>query len=168
MELFRDDGCLTDEGLRAMTAGQLDELGRLETAEHLSYCNACMDRYTALLTADVLETPPRAMRGTGMSTIWVRLMQNTVGRVAVASVAAVLALSLWKTGTLTQITHLGDAVSTVLPASQSQPAEPETEPALLGKPVETRADRNSEGKLNLPLQKLLDGITHSTTKTPTT
>ena len=29
MEWFRDDGCLTDEGLRALTAGQLDELGRL-------------------------------------------------------------------------------------------------------------------------------------------
>ena len=36
MEWFRDDGCLTDEGLHALTAGQLDELGRLETAEHLS------------------------------------------------------------------------------------------------------------------------------------
>ena len=26
MEWFRDDGCLTDEGLRALTAGQLDEI----------------------------------------------------------------------------------------------------------------------------------------------
>ena len=51
MELFREDGCLTDEGLLAVTKGGLDELGRLETAEHLSYCDRCMDRYTALLTA---------------------------------------------------------------------------------------------------------------------
>ena len=107
MEWFRDDGCLTDEGLRALTAGQLDELGRLETAEHLSYCDACMDRYTALLTADALETPPRSMRGTVMSTIWVRLMQNTYGRVAVASVAAVLALSMWKAGNLGRIDPAG-------------------------------------------------------------
>lgn len=49
MELFREDGCLTDEGLLAVTKGGLDELGRLETAEHLSYCDRCMDRYTALL-----------------------------------------------------------------------------------------------------------------------
>ena len=28
MELFREDGCLSDEGLHALTAGQLDELGR--------------------------------------------------------------------------------------------------------------------------------------------
>ena len=48
MELFREDGCLSDEGLHALTAGQLDELGRLEAAEHLAYCDKCTDRYTAL------------------------------------------------------------------------------------------------------------------------
>lgn len=56
MELFDKNGCLTDEGLQALQAGWLDELGRLESAEHLSYCGKCMDRYTALLTADALET----------------------------------------------------------------------------------------------------------------
>ena len=50
MELFDKNGCLTDEGLQALQAGRLDELGRLETAEHLAYCDKCMDRYTALLT----------------------------------------------------------------------------------------------------------------------
>lgn len=49
MELFDKNGCLTDEGLQALQAGGLDELGRLETAEHLAYCDKCMDRYTALL-----------------------------------------------------------------------------------------------------------------------
>ena len=88
LELFREDGCLTDEGLQALRDGQLDELGRLEAAEHLSYCDKCMDRYTALLTADVLETPPRGVHGTIMTTIWVRLMQSTYGRVAVAGVMA--------------------------------------------------------------------------------
>ena len=62
MELFQENGCFTDEGLQAVAGGQLDELGRLEAAEHLSYCDKCMDRYTALLTADVLETPPKGMR----------------------------------------------------------------------------------------------------------
>ena len=94
MELFDQNGCLTEEGLHAVIGGQLDELGRLEAAEHLSYCDKCMDRYTALLTADVLEEPPRSARGAVMGTIWVRLMQNTWGRAAVAAVAAVLALEL--------------------------------------------------------------------------
>ena len=79
MELFREDGCMTDAGFRAMMDGQLDELGRLEAAEHLSYCDQCMDRYTALLTADALEKPPRSMQGAVMGTIWARLMQNTYG-----------------------------------------------------------------------------------------
>ena len=70
MELFREDGCLSDEGLHALTAGQLDELGRLEAAEHLAYCDKCTDRYTALLTADALADPPRDVRRTVMSTIW--------------------------------------------------------------------------------------------------
>ena len=169
MELFNENGCLTDEGLLAVTKGGLDELGRLETAEHLSYCDRCMDRYTALLTADALETPPKPLRGAVMSNIWVRLMQNTYGRVAVASVAAVLALSMWKSGTLGQITGLGSELSTILPPAQSQDAEPEPQkPEPLGKPVETRADRESAGKLPGPLQKLLDGVTNSPRTTPNT
>lgn len=169
MELFDQNGCLTEEGLHAVIGGQLDELGRLEAAEHLSYCDKCMDRYTALLTADVLEEPPRSARGAVMGTIWVRLMQNTYGRVAVASVAAVLALSMWKAGNLGRITRLGSELSIILPPAQSQDAEPEPQkPEPLGKPVETRADRESAGKLPRPLQKLLDGVTNSPRTTPNT
>ena len=88
MELFDKNGCLTDEGLQALQAGGLDELGRLETAEHLSYCDKCMDRYTALLTADALEMPPHSAHKAVMTAIWVRLMQNTWGRAAVAGAGA--------------------------------------------------------------------------------
>ena len=70
MELFDKNGCLTDEGLQALQAGGLDELGRLETAEHLSYCDKCMERYTALLTADALETPPHSAHKAVMAAIW--------------------------------------------------------------------------------------------------
>ena len=99
MELFDKNGCLTDEGLQALQAGGLDELGRLETAEHLAYCDKCMDRYTALLTADALETPPHSAHKAVMAAVWVRLMQNTWGRAAVAGVAAVLAFTMWRSGT---------------------------------------------------------------------
>ena len=88
MELFDAKGCLSEEGLQALVGGQLDETQRLEAAEHLAYCDRCMDRYTALLTDDVLEQPPRSARGAVMGTIWIRLMQNTWGRAAVATVAA--------------------------------------------------------------------------------
>ena len=169
MELFDKNGCLTDEGLQALQAGGLDELGRLETAEHLSCCDKCMDRYTALLTADALETPVHSAHKAVMTAIWVRLMQNTYGQVAVASVAAVLALSMWKAGNLGRITRLGSELSIILPPAQSQDAEPEPQkPEPLGKPVETRADRESAGKLPRPLQKLLDGVTNSPRTTPNT
>ena len=136
MELFDQNGCLTEEGLHAVIGGQLDELGRLEAAEHLSYCDKCMDRYTALLTADVLEEPPRSARGAVMGTIWVRLMQNTWGRAAVAAVAAVLALTLWRSGTVTRILEGTRHLETWMPStSQTQPDQPDQLP-LLGQPVQ--------------------------------
>ena len=58
MKLFREDGHLTDEGLRALIAGELDEMGRLETAEHLDFCDQCVERYSELLTEEVELTPP--------------------------------------------------------------------------------------------------------------
>ena len=100
MELFREDGCLTDEGLQALIDGQLDELGRLEAAEHLSYCTKCLDRYTALLTGDKLETPPRDLSRPLGRALWVHLMANFYGR---AAVAAVLALTIWRSGSLETI-----------------------------------------------------------------
>ena len=133
MELFDKNGCLTDEGLQALQAGGLDELGRLETAEHLAYCDKCMDRYTALLTADALETPPHSAHKAVMAAVWVRLMQNTWGRAAVAGVAAVLAFTMWRSGTVEQLLDFRQELrSWTQEASQSQTEEP----AQLGRPVE--------------------------------
>lgn len=155
MELFDKNGCLTDEGLQALQAGGLDELGRLETAEHLSYCDKCMDRYTALLTADALETPPHSAHKAVMAAIWVRLMQNTWGRTAVAAVAAVLALTMWRSGTLWQLMDIQEQVKSWMPASsQSQSADERlgrpvqddrrpSRPETLGRPVEDAEPKQS-------------------------
>jgi hypothetical protein len=100
--LFDADGCLTDAGLLALTNDTLDELGRLEAAEHLAYCDRCLARYTALLERperqNSLQEPPRDLAGPVMRGIWARLVQNVYGRVAVAGVAAALALGLWQAG----------------------------------------------------------------------
>ena len=167
MELFNENSCLTDEGLQALVNGQLDELGRLEAAEHLSYCDHCLDRYTALLTADALEEPPRSVHKTVMGTIWVRLMQNTWGRAAVAGVAAVLALTMWRTGTLEQILSTGETVRSWLPET-TQTTEPEqlgrpvqddertpTQPEQLGKPVQ---DKEPAPTLSQKLTGTLDSL----------
>ena len=167
MELFDKNGCLTDEGLQALQAGGLDELGRLETAEHLAYCDKCMDRYTALLKADALETPPHSAHKAVMAAIWVRLMQNTWGRAAVAGVAAVLAFTMWRSGTLKQILSTGETVRSWLPET-TQTTEPEqlgrpvqddertpTQPEQLGKPVQ---DKEPAPTLSQKLTGTLDSL----------
>ena len=52
MELFNKEGHLTDEGLRAVVDGTLDEMGRLEASEHLSFC----DRLPCALHGSCLRT----------------------------------------------------------------------------------------------------------------
>ena len=149
MELFREDGCLSDEGLHALTAGQLDELGRLEAAEHLAYCDKCTDRYTALLTADALADPPRDVRRTVMSTIWVRLMQST----------AVLALTMWRTGALTFVTDHGSDLQALLPTVQVTLPEkqpPKLLPEKLGRPVTSRPGENIYTRVSSVLESLLN------------
>mgnify|MGYP000656437610 CR=1 FL=1 len=51
-------------------------------------------------------------------------MQNTYGRAAVAGVAAVLALTLWRSGALQQIIQYGAGRENVLETDQSQLWEP--------------------------------------------
>ena len=49
MTCFRPDGHLTDAALTALVRGDcLEELDRLELAEHLAYCDQCLQRYTSL------------------------------------------------------------------------------------------------------------------------
>jgi len=169
MELFDTNGCLTDEGLQALQTGQLDELGRLEAAEHLAYCDKCTDRYTALLTADVLQEPPRSAHKAVMAAIWVRLMQNTWGRAAVAGVAAVLAFAMWRSGTVGQLLDFRQQLHSWVPSvSQSQTEETDqlgrpveddrqpAEPEALGRPVET-AEPKQQASLAKALNDLLFG-----------
>ena len=76
MELFNEKGCLTNEAFTALQEGTLDELGRLETAEHLAYCDRCMDRYTLLLSQTAPEQPPKPLGKAVRQSLWVRAMQT--------------------------------------------------------------------------------------------
>ena len=59
--LFDAEGHLTDEGLHGLQEGRLDELGSLEAAEHLTFCDYCLARYTALIESapEKLKQPMR-------------------------------------------------------------------------------------------------------------
>ena len=63
MEIFRHDGHLTDGALAALVAREpLDETARLEIAEHLAYCDLCLQRYTSALAGAPLLAPERSCR----------------------------------------------------------------------------------------------------------
>ena len=73
MTCFRPDGHLTDAALTALVRGDcLEELDRLELAEHLAYCDQCLQRYTELLSEGPMLTPARscgAGSGSGPSSL---------------------------------------------------------------------------------------------------
>ena len=97
MERFRADGHLTDEALAALVRDDgLDQLCRLELAEHLSFCDACLQRYTDLLCGTELLTPERSCRETLWARVRARTLRLVTSRYATAAAAVTLALTvLW-------------------------------------------------------------------------
>ena len=94
-----------------------------------------------------------------MSTIWVRLMQSTYGRAAVAGVAAVLALTMWRTGALTFVTDHSSDLQALLPTVQVTLPEkqpPKLLPEKLGKPVTSRPGENIYTRVSSVLESLLN------------
>ena len=102
MEPFRTDGHLTDETLAALDRGrELDELTRLEAAEHLAFCDQCLQRYTDALALAPLLTPERSCR----ESLWRRIRARTIriftSRYATTAAAVALALTVvWGSGRL--------------------------------------------------------------------
>ena len=127
-ELFRPDGHLTGEGLRALVGGELDELGRLEAAEHLSFCDACLVRYTALLEGDVLQEPPTDQTLPVMRRLRRRAAQALMSRYTAAAAAVLITGTLWYTGIFAGIagvfTVQGEEMTPQPPAA-SQPVREE-------------------------------------------
>ena len=97
-ELFLENGHLSDEGIRALIAGTLDETQRLEAAEHLSFCDDCLVRYTDLLSEDVLEQPQQDVTLPVMRRLRQRALKVVTKRHAAAVAAVVVTAGLWYTG----------------------------------------------------------------------
>ncbi len=97
--LFDDEtGCLTNDALAGLMEGSLNELQRLEVSEHLSYCDACVERYTALLTDGVLLEAPELMKQSVLAALRRRAAKVFVNRYFHMAVAASLTLVLWGSG----------------------------------------------------------------------
>lgn len=107
--VFREDGHLSGEALAALARNEdrFGELERLEIAEHLAFCDFCLQRYTTALEEGPLLVPERSCRKTLWARIRSRAFRLAVNRYATAAAAVTLALTvLWG----------GAGVETVLPA----------------------------------------------------
>ncbi len=148
MVLFDEKGCLTDQALDALHQGGLDELNRLEAAEHLAYCDHCMDRYALMLSCQELETPPKPLGKAVRQSLWVRMMQSKLGRGVVACAAGVLAIGMWS------------SAETLLPLAGTATTPPERPAITAPAPRECWPHRTKapEAAARAAIEKLIDSI----------
>lgn len=98
--LFDHAGHLTDSGLHALQDGLLDDLGGLEAAEHLTFCDFCLARYTALIEAapERLQQPMRDLIPQVQNLMRLRSFRVMTNRYVSTAAAVVLAFALWRFG----------------------------------------------------------------------
>ena len=98
--LFDAEGHLTDDGLHALQEGRLDELGSLETAEHLTFCDYCLARYTALIESapEKLKQPMRDLIPQVQALMRLRSFRIMTNRYVSTAAAVMLAFALWRFG----------------------------------------------------------------------
>ena len=158
MELFdRTSGCLTDEGLQALADGQLDELSRLEAAEHLAFCDACLDRYTALLAGPMIVQPPQDLQKPVWQRIRSQMFRVLTNRYATAAAAVAIAFCLWGSGLFQGLVPTADAQLT--PALQLQQTEQTLERRLAFNEAACSASRS----LSSLFDSVSDGISKAVT-----
>ncbi len=98
MELFTDSGHLTDMALQAAIAETLDEMGRLEVAEHLSFCDACLVRYTDMLTDETLIAPAAPLRPRIVTRWKKKIIAFALSRYGTVAAAVAIGMAMWSTG----------------------------------------------------------------------
>lgn len=96
--IFREDGHLSDGALTALARNEdrFDELERLEIAEHLAFCDHCLQRYDLALEDGALLVPERSCQRALWARIRSRALRMVTSRYATAAAAVALALTvLW-------------------------------------------------------------------------
>ena len=95
MKLFDEGGHLTDEGLRGLTLSELDEEQRMEAAEHLDFCDRCVERYALALTDETMLEPAVPAAPVVMDRIRFQKRKMVFGKFARVAIAAAMALVVW-------------------------------------------------------------------------
>lgn len=107
-ERFTKSGHLTGFSLRELMEGRMDELGRLEASEHLAFCDACLERYTRLLTDDVLLEAPDLLEERVMARVRRKARELWMNKYFSAGLAACIAMVMWVTGVFSSIAFRPD------------------------------------------------------------
>lgn len=144
MDLFDQNGHLTDEAIRAAIQQTLDEMGRLEVSEHLSFCDQCLLRYTQQLTDDTLMAPQTPVAPPVLSRIRQKTVRIFFNKYVAVAAAASFALVFWGTGVFQSMVPLR--------STQAQtPTTVQTQTARKGETVTERSNawlRSISGALN--------------------
>ena len=120
-KLFDAEGHLTDEGLYALKDGTLDDLGALEAAEHLTFCDYCLLRYTKMIdnAPECLQQPMRDLIPQVQNLMRLRSFRIMTNRYVSTAAAVALAFLLWN------VTAFGITGSTGVPVARPTPTEPQ-------------------------------------------
>ena len=120
-KLFDAEGHLTAEGLYALTDGTLDDLGALEAAEHLTFCDYCLLRYTKMIdnAPECLQQPMRDLIPQVQNLMRLRSFRIMTNRYVSTAAAVALAFLLWN------VTTFGMANGADLPVAKPTPTEPQ-------------------------------------------
>ncbi|MBQ4050069.1 MAG: hypothetical protein IJD13_00425 [Oscillospiraceae bacterium] len=92
---FDKNGHISKIGFQALTSGKAGELTRLELAEHLDWCDLCVDRYSLLMTDDILMDAPEQLSESVMANIRRRAIAFFTGQAAKVCAAACLTIIIW-------------------------------------------------------------------------
>ena len=118
-KLFDAEGHLTDEGLYALKDGTLDDLGALEAAEHLTFCDYCLLRYTKMIDSapECLQQPMRDLIPQVQNLLRLRSFRIMTNRYVSTAAAVALGFLLWN------VTTFGMANNAAATVVRQEPAE---------------------------------------------
>lgn len=97
-ELFDNDGHLTDIAFMLLDSNKLDDLQRLEIAEHNSFCDECLDRYIGYVEKSELMIPSELMKKKINNKIFVNNKKICLNQYISVAIAACFTMIFWITG----------------------------------------------------------------------
>lgn len=98
MDRFTADGHIAKEALQDLLNDNLDELGRLELAEHLSFCDCCLEQNTLMMTDEYLVTPEEPLKEPVLKRIRRKAARIFFNKFTTVAAAVVLAVAIGISG----------------------------------------------------------------------